>query len=72
MTGWEFHEGEFSVGKIWAQWQLNLGVFGMAMAVHFLAYAVTGLPLFLVFYRRPSSPLWRFPVVLVLGFFSGW
>ena len=60
------------IGSASAQFGLSLAVAGIAALVHFLAFLLIGLPLFLRFYSRPLSALWRwFPGILtgtLIGF----
>jgi len=39
----------------------------MPIIIHFAAYLLTGLPIFLAVYRKPNSPVWKLPVALSLG-----
>jgi len=65
---WELIESSNSkpVGSATAQIGLFLAVAGIAAGVHFLTFILIGIPIFLHFYSRPQSVLWRwFPGVLV-------
>ncbi|MBX3740500.1 MAG: hypothetical protein KF712_05885 [Akkermansiaceae bacterium] len=39
----------------------------MQAIVHIIAYGLTGLPIFLLSYRNPASPIWMLPFALVVG-----
>jgi len=39
--------------------------------IHFLAFLVFGLPLFLLFHPKPGSRLWRWPFGIAIGAIIG-
>jgi len=43
----------------------------MQAGVHIIAYALTGLPIFLLTYRNYDSPIWMLPFALVAGTLLG-
>ncbi|MFT5883338.1 MAG: hypothetical protein ACI9FG_001851 [Crocinitomicaceae bacterium] len=43
----------------------------IAALVHAAAYTVLGLPLYLIFWPKPGSIIWRWQVALPLGFLLG-
>jgi ABC-type phosphate/phosphonate transport system permease subunit len=55
-------------------WSLGAVVFYamfVSLIVHFLAYLVTGLPLFAYFWKHPDSLLWKLPNAIFAGTFIG-
>ena len=66
---WELFESGTSggIGSASAQIGLFFGIAGIAAAVHFLVFLVIGLPLFLRFYSRPTSPFWRWLPGIITG-----
>jgi hypothetical protein len=54
-----------------AQVGLFFAISGVAAVVHFLAFIVFGLPLFLRFHREPYSRLWRWPFGIAIGAIIG-
>jgi len=42
-------------------------ILGVTILVHFLAYVVTGLPIFLSRYERANSPIWMADIGIFLG-----
>lgn len=70
---WDLFESSSSqpTGSKSAQIGLFFTVAGIAAAVHFLAFLVIGLPLFLRFYSRPEFPLWRWLPGIITGTMIG-
>lgn len=66
---WEVFESGTSggIGSASAQIGLFFVIAGIAAAVHFLVFLAIGLPLFLRFYSRPTSPFWRWLPGIITG-----
>jgi len=44
-----------------------LSLLALAAGIHFLAYALTGLPMFLRWFRNPRSLIWYLPAAVATG-----
>lgn len=51
----------------WSEFNGEAAAFGIATLIHFLAYVVTGLPIFLCQYGQPHSRIWMPTVGIPLG-----
>lgn len=70
---WDLFESRASdpIGSTTARIGLFLAIAGIAACVHFLAFLLIGLPLFLRYYSRPKSPLWRWLPGILTGTIVG-
>lgn len=70
---WDLVESSSSraVGSASARIGLFLALAGIAAGVHFLAFLLIGLPMFLHFYSLPDSALWRWVPGILTGTIIG-
>lgn len=55
----------------WSEFNGQAAILGIATLIHFLAYVVTGLPVFLCQYGQPHSRIWMPTVGIPLGAILG-
>lgn len=48
-----------------------LALWGLSGAIHFIAYAFTGLPIFLCGFKKPHLKIWTIPGAILIGTGAG-